>query len=217
MRDSGAAAPARAGRFDGTILVPFPIESQLSGVQRAVTDRERLWYRRRFRVAAAAPGRRWLLHFGAVDWAAVVYVNGRRVGEHSGGYDPFSLDITAALRPTGDQDLVVGVRDPTDRGDQPRGKQVLKPGSIWYTAVTGIWQTVWLEPVPPTYVSALQITPDLDARTLTIRAAASGAEPGAPVRAVARAGDSIIPRGEGAADRPLPLRLPQTRLWSPDA
>jgi galactose mutarotase-like enzyme len=216
IRDSGASAPARAGRFDGTILVPFPIESQLSGVQRAVTDRERLWYRRRFRVAAAAPGSRWLLHFGAVDWAAVVYVNGRRIGEHSGGYDPFSFDITAALRPTGDQELVVGVRDPTDRGDQPRGKQVLKPGSIWYTAVTGIWQTVWLEPVPATYVSALQITPDVDASTVTIRAVVSGAEPGARVRAVARAGDSIIARGEGAADAPLTLRLPQTRLWSPD-
>jgi galactose mutarotase-like enzyme len=216
IRDSGASAPARTGRFDGTILVPFPIESQLSGVQRAVTDRERLWYRRRFRVAAAAPGSRWLLHFGAVDWAAVVYLNGRRIGEHSGGYDPFSFDITAALRPTGDQELVVGVRDPTDRGDQPRGKQVLKPGSIWYTAVTGIWQTVWLEPVPATSVSELQITPDVDAGTVTIRAVVSGAEPGARVRAAARAGDSVIARGEGAADAPLTLRLPQARLWSPD-
>src|SRR5258708_30861214 len=110
------------------------------------------------------------------------------MGEHSGGYDPFSFDITAALRPTGDQELVVGVRDPTDRGDQPRGKQVLKPGSIWYTAVTGIWQTVWLEPVPATHVSAVQITPDVDARTLTIPPLLSRAEPGAPGRAVARAG-----------------------------
>jgi galactose mutarotase-like enzyme len=216
IRDSGASAPARASRFDGTILVPFPIESQLSGVRRAVTDRERLWYRRRFRVAATSQGTRWLLHFGAVDWAAVVYVNGRRIGEHRGGYDPFSFDITAALRPAGDQELVVSVWDPTDRGDQSRGKQVLKPASIWYTAVTGIWQTVWLEPVPATYVSELQITPDVDAGTVTIRAVVSGAEPGARLRAVARAGDRVIAHGEGAAEAPLALRLPQARLWSPD-
>ncbi len=216
IRDSGTAAPVGASRFDGTILVPFPIEAQLSGVGRRVTDREQLWYRRRFRVAAAAPGTRWLLHFGAVDWAAVVYVNGRRIGEHRGGYDPFSFDITAALRQSGDQELLVGVRDPTDRGDQPRGKQVLKPQSIWYTAVTGIWQTVWLEPVRATHVSALQVTPDVDAGTVTLRAIVSGAGPGSRLRAVARAGDSVVARGEGAADAPLALHLPEPRLWSPD-
>src|SRR5258708_13884154 len=133
IRDSGASAPARAGRFDGTILVPFPIESQLSGVQRAVTDRERLWYRRPFRVAATAPGSRWLLPFGAVDWAAVVYVNGRRIGEHSGGYDPFSLDITAALRPTRNHDLLLALRDPTPRGHHPPCQHLLNPHSISYT------------------------------------------------------------------------------------
>ncbi len=216
IRDSGASAPIRGSRFDGTILVPFPIESQLSGVERPVTDGERLWYRRRFRVAAAAPGSRWLLHFGAVDWAAVVYVNGGRIGEHQGGYDPFSFDITAALRPGGDQELLVGVRDPTDRGDQPRGKQVLKPGSIWYTAVTGIWQTVWLEPVRATYVSELLITPDVDAGTVTVRAVVIGAGPGARLRAVARAGARAVAQGEGPADAPITLPVPQARLWSPD-
>jgi galactose mutarotase len=216
IRDSGASAPARGSRFDGTILVPFPIESQLSGVRRPVTDRERLWYRRFFRVGTASGGTRWLLHFGAVDWAAVVYVNGRRIGEHRGGYDPFSFEVTAALRPGGDQELLVGVRDPTDRGDQPRGKQVLKPEAIWYTAVTGIWQTVWLERVRATYVSELLITPDVDAGTVTVRAVVAGAGPGARLQAVARAGDSAVARGEGPADAPLALRLPQARLWSPD-
>lgn len=213
IQDSGAPTPSG---FDGTILVPFPIESQLSGVRRAVTDRERLWYRRRFRIAAAAPGTRWLLHFGAVDWAAVVYVNGQRIGEHEGGYDPFTFDITRALRTANEQELLVAVRDPTDRGDQPRGKQVLQPASIWYTAVTGIWQTVWLEPVRATYVSELLITPDVDAGTVTIRALVIGAGPGIRLKAVARAGDSVVARGEGAASAPLALRLAQARLWSPD-
>ena len=216
IRDSGASAPARGSRFDGTILVPFPIESQLGGVGRSLTERQELWYRRRFRVAATTPGSRWLLHFGAVDWAAVVYVNGQRIGEHAGGYDPFTFDITRALRTAGDQELLVGVRDPTDRGDQPRGKQVLKPHSIWYTAVTGIWQTVWLEPVRATYVSELLITPDVDAGTVTVRALVTGAGRRARLRAVARAGASAVAQGEGPAEAPLVLRLPQAQLWSPD-
>src|SRR5256885_6753465 len=147
VRDSAAPRPRT---FDGTILVPFPIESQLSGVQRTVTPAQRLWYRRPFRVTApSVPGTHWLLHFGAVDWDAAVYVNGRRVGDHRGGYDPFTIDVTAALRPRGDQELVVSVWDPTDRGDQPRGKQVLAPGSIWYTAVSGIRQAGGLPAGPP--------------------------------------------------------------------
>src|SRR5258708_22147030 len=110
------------------------------------------------------------------------------MGEHSGGYDPFSFDITAALRPTGDQELVVGVRDPTDRGDQPRGKQALKPGSIWYTAVTGIWQTVWLEPAPATNVSAPQDTPAAAPRSAALPRIVPSSDPGAPVRGSPRAG-----------------------------
>ena len=150
VRDSTARAPVS---YDGAILVPFPIESQLSRVTRAVTPGQRLWYHRTFSLAPGAPGRpgrprRWLLHFGAVDWDATVTVDGKRVGRHRGGYDPFTFDISAALKPGDAHDLVVSVWDPTDQGEEPRGKQVLAPGSIWYTAVTGIWQTVWLEPVP---------------------------------------------------------------------
>jgi beta-galactosidase/beta-glucuronidase len=111
--------------FDGKILVPFPVESQLSGVARSVTPDQRLWYRRSFEIENLPDGHRWLLHFGAVDWHASVHVNGDLVGEHRGGYDSFSFDITDALRPVGEQQLVVGVWDPTDQGDQPRGKQVL--------------------------------------------------------------------------------------------
>jgi len=131
VRDSGAPRP---DTWDGRILVPFAIESQLSRVRRPVMEGERLWYRETF-AATVRPDTRLLLHFGAVDWQAAVFVNGRRVGDHRGGYDPFTFDITDALRPGGMQELVVSVWDPTDAGEQPRGKQVRAPHGIWYTAV----------------------------------------------------------------------------------
>jgi len=143
-----AADAPRPAAFTGHILVPFPIESQLSGAGVWVAPEQRLWYRRTFTAPDRGAGGHLLLNFGAVDWEAVVYVNGARVGEHKGGYDPFTLDITDQLRPSGEQELVVAVRDATDEGQQPRGKQVRRPRGIWYTAVTGIWQTVWLESVP---------------------------------------------------------------------
>src|SRR3989442_185765 len=214
VRDSGVTSPPHA--WDGTILVPFPIESQLSGVRRTVTDRQRLWYRRTFRVPPAAAGTRWLLHFGAVDWEAIVSVNGRRIGAHRGGYDPFTLDITGALRPVpGDQELVVRVWDPTDHGDQPRGKQVLRPHSIWYTAVTGIWQTVWLEPVPRAYITALDVRPHADARTGSVRVAAHGTTPGPSVQVAALDGDTPAAEATGAAGQPLTLHIPAAKLWGP--
>jgi hypothetical protein len=149
--------------FSKHVLVPFAIESQLSGAGEWVAPDQRLWYRRTFKTPALPRGHRLLLNFGAVDWEAVVYVNGTSAGVHRGGYDPFTLDITDRLRPgAAEQELVVAVRDPTDEGQQPRGKQVRRPRSIWYTAVTGIWQTVWLESVPGWHVSGLRIDPDLD-------------------------------------------------------
>ena len=153
----------------GKILVPFPIESSLSGVGKRVTDRQVLIYARKFKSPKLEGGGRLLLHFGAVDWEAVVSVNGTKVGEHRGGYHPFTLDITAALKP-GDveQELIVAVRDPTDASFQPRGKQVANPHGIWYTPVTGIWQTVWLEPVPGTYIRSIKIVPKLDANEVEI-------------------------------------------------
>src|SRR5438445_7703278 len=214
VRDSGSTSSPRA--WDGTILVPFPIESQLSGVRRTVTDRQRLWYRRTFRIPSTAAGTRWLLHFGAVDWEAIVSVNGRRVGAHRGGYDPFTLDITGALRPApGDQELVVRVWDPTDHGEQPRGKQVSKPESIWYTAVTGIWQTVWLEAVPRDHISALDVRPDVDAGTVTVRVDAAGPTPAPTVSGTALDGDRRVAEGTGLVGRPLTLPIPDAKLWGP--
>ena len=212
VRDSAAPRP---GRFDGKILVPFPIESQLSGVQRAVTDQQRLWYRHTFRLPSAPRGIRWLLHFGAVDWEATVFMNGSAVTTHRGGYDPFTVDVTEELHRGGDQELVVRVWDPTDHGEQPRGKQVSKPESIWYTAVTGIWQTVWLEAVPRDHISALDVRPDVDAGTVTVRVDAAGPTPAPGVSVTALDGDRRVAEGTGLVGRPLTLPIPDAKLWGP--
>jgi len=212
VRDRGAPRP---DVWDGRILVPFAIESQLSRVHRPVMEGERLWYRRTFE-ARVRPDTRLLLHFGAVDWEAAVFVNGRRVGEHRGGYDPFTLDITDALRPGGTQELVVSVWDPTDAGEQPRGKQVRAPHSIWYTAVTGIWQTVWLERVAVAHITGLDIETDVDSSRVVLRVCSEGTSDGARVRAVASAGGSSVAEAEGAIGEALVLLIPDPRLWSPD-
>ena len=201
--------------FAGRILVPFPIESQLSGVRQTISDAQRAWYHRTFAAPRLAPGERLLLHFGAVDWEAEVRVNGRAVGMHRGGYDPFTFDITADLRARGEQDLLVGVWDPTDRGPQPRGKQVLDPKGIWYTAVTGIWQTVWIEVVPAAYVTDLAMTPDVDAGTLTVRVTATGAAPGARVDISALDGRAVAARASGPWGQPIVLHFRRPTLWSP--
>jgi hypothetical protein len=208
---------ARPEAYQGRILAPFAVESVLSGVQRAVTPDQHLWYRRTFEVARPPEGQRVLLHFGAVDWEAVVWVNGRQVGDHRGGYDPFTFDISHAIEATGPQELVVRVWDPTDRGPQPRGKQVLNPRSIWYTAVTGIWQTVWTETVPSAYVSALRIDPDIDAGLIRVRV--TGAGTGGTVTARVEALDGSTPVGSatGPLNTPIEVRIPKPRLWSPDS
>ncbi len=213
ITDSGALRPSH---YEGAILVPFPIQSTLSGVRRAVSPAQSLWYHRRFDLPAAPSRDRWLLHFGAVDWDATVYVNGRRAAGHRGGYDPFTIDITPFLRGSGAQDVVVRVWDPTDTGEEPRGKQVLHPESIWYTSVTGIWQTVWLEPVPAAHIEALELTPDLDAGTLTVRIHASGAGASAGVRVTALAGDSVAAHASGTVTSGVTLHLSHPRAWSPD-
>jgi len=212
VTDTASAQPTA---WTGRILVPFAIESQLSRVRRAVSPGERLWYRRTFRAPPFAGGR-LLLHFGAVDWDATVYLNGRPVGRHRGGYDPFSFDITDALRAGSEQELVVSVWDPSDGGEQPRGKQVRAPRGIWYTSVTGIWQTAWLEPVPPTRITALDIRPDVDSSRLVLRVSVTGAPAGERIHAAALAGANRIAQAEGALDEPLVLPVPDARLWSPD-
>ncbi len=210
-----AIAPRSAEQpssWDGHILVPFAVESALSGVKRPVRPDQRLWYRRSFTAPAIRDDQQLWLHFGAVDWQSTIWVNGRQVGEHTGGYDPFSIDITAAVRP-GANDLVVAVWDPTDTGYQPKGKQVLKPGGIMYTAVTGIWQTVWLETVPRDHIAALRIVPDIDRSLVAVTV---DAPPGFGVTITASDGDRACGSARGASGQPVEVTIPDARLWSPD-
>ncbi len=206
-RDEG-----RPAGFEGAILVPFPAESALSGVHRAVPPESALWYRRTF-VAVPRPGCRLLLHFEAVDWEATVYVNGREVGTHFGGYDPFALDVTAALKPSGPQEIVVRAWDPTDSGGQPRGKQALKPSDVWFTASSGIWGTVWLEEVPANPIQSVRIVPDLDAGAVRVTVNAAAA---AHVRMAAYAGTQTVATATGRTGEPVEMKIPSPRPWSPD-
>ena len=209
--------------FDGEILVPFPAESSLSGVMREVGPKNRLWYRRDFKVPGGWAGKRVLLNFGAVDWQATVWMNGRKVGEHRGGYDPFSFDVTSALTGGGPQQVTVAVWDPTDAGTQARGKQIRKPETIWYSPVTGIWQTVWLEPVPERAIERVKIVPDAKNGKVQMTVHASGsAKPDVKVRVLSRSlgskKEKIAPlETAGKAGEPLVTKIPQPRLWTPDA
>lgn len=209
-----AVAPAR---YDGRILVPFPVESSLSGVGKVLTPEQRLWQRRRFAVPAAWRGERIQLQFGAVDYECAVWVNGALAGSHMGGFDAFRLDITALLR-DGENELVVAVTDPSDTGEQPRGKQVLKPQGIWYTPVSGIWQTVWLEPVPAKlHLAELRLTPDVDAGGLRVAALANEATPDDTyaVRVTASAGGKTVASTTLRVNRETLLPVPNAHLWSP--
>ncbi len=206
----------RPTAFDGRILVPFPIESALSGVMKPVKPDQRLWYRRTFELAPPKQGQRWLLHFGAVDWDSTVIFNGRTLGTHRGGYGPFTFDITEAIAPSGTQELVVSVWDPTDAGSQPRGKQVLKPGGIMYTANTGIWQTVWLEPVSEVRIDSLKIVPDLDAGEVRLSVKVAGGKAETQIVAWAFDGDREIAVAHGPASIPLGLKIREPKLWRPD-
>ena len=203
-------------QFDGNILVPFPIESLLSGVKRQVGPGNRLWYRRTFKIPHSWTQQRILLHFGAVDWETTVWINDIKVGEHRGGYDPFTLDISHALAQSGKQEIVVAVWDPVDTGYQPRGKQVLKPGGIWYTPTTGIWQTVWLESVPYIYIKRLKIIPDIDESLLKMRVIIGGLSEDIRIKATVFEGSRMAAETEGDAGSRIKLRIKNVKLWSPD-
>ncbi len=207
-----ATAPSA---WQGKILVPFAIESSLSGVGKTVGKDQLLWYRQTFELPADAKGRKTLLHFGAVDWQADVYVNGQLAGSHRGGFDPFSFDITPHLKKGKKQELTVKVWDPTDEGPQPRGKQVRKPEGIWYTPVTGIWQTVWLETVPGTYLSAVKQTPDIDAQTLTVATTVVNPATGDKVLLSAWKGGEKVAEAEAEPGATAVLKIGNPELWSP--
>ena len=205
-----------SGNLSREILVPFPVESALSGI---MEQHENVWYRRSFTVPTNWAGQRIILHFGAVDYKSEVFINGKSVGTHQGGYDPFSFDITDKLVGNGAQDIAVRVNDETDAKGYPRGKQTLYPGGIMYTSVTGIWQTVWLEPVPEVSIKSIRLVPNIDNSTLAFFPYLTGGtasshqfsfkiyDNGKPIVEIERPGRSVI-----ALDIPQPLKL-----WSPDS
>jgi beta-galactosidase/beta-glucuronidase len=202
--------------YSGNILVPFAVESALSGVGKTVGQDSVLWYERSLTIPAAYRKNNILLHFGAVDWLCDVYVNGKKVGSHQGGYDPFSFDISSAITKSGPQKIAVRVWDPSDNGPQPRGKQINRPHGIWYTPVTGIWQTVWLESVPKTYIANTIQTPDVDAKTLSVAATVQGAVEGDLLLVSAWKGAEKLTEQSVAVGSPVTLTIANAELWSPD-
>ncbi|MET8009291.1 PA14 domain-containing protein [Streptomyces sp. NPDC005271] len=210
-------SPPFGQRLAERILVPYPVESKLSGLER---HEDRMWYRRTFTVPAGwkvGEGKRLRLNFDAVDWQARVYVNGKQVADHRGGYDRFSADVTDALRPGRTQELIVGVYDPTDAPggeNPPMGKQRLDPSGIFYTASSGIWQTVWMEPVATDHIDTLKLTPDVPGQTLS--ADVRGVRDGVPVTATAYDGSRPVGTATGRTGSPLSVPVPSPHLWSPD-
>ncbi len=202
--------------YDKKILVPFPIESALSGVMEK-SDEQIYWYRRTFTLPADMKGKNILLHFGAVDWETVVYVNGQRVGSHTGGYDPFYFDITGALKSSGEQEVAVYIYDNTGGQGQPTGKQSKNPSICWYTAVSGIWQTVWLEPVENVYIKNVELEPCLDRKWVSLRVNTSETAGVTLEAQVSDAQGNVVATGTGTPGTTFRLTLEgDVHTWSPD-
>ena len=212
IRPTGTQQPAD---MDGQILVPFAVESSLSGVMKTLGKENELWYSREFTVPSSWKGKNILLHFGAVDWQADVWVNGVKMGQHRGGYTPFSFDITPVLA-KGKNQITVKVWDPSDEGYQPRGKQVKHPDGIWYTPVSGIWQTVWMEPVSANHITRLKTTPDIDKKILIVEAHTATGNPSAVVSVVVSEGGKVVATGKAMQGQPVQLAIENARLWSPE-
>lgn len=202
--------------FEGKILVPFAVESSLSGVQKQVGKDKELWYKRTFTVPSSWKGKTVLLHFGAVDWKTEVYLNDIKIGSHTGGYTPFCFDITHYLK-SGNQKLVVKVWDPTTDGYQPVGKQNANPNGIWYTPVTGIWQTVWMEPVNNKHITHIESTPDIDSQKLTVHVATEGTTWGDLVDIQVKDGNTVVANAKGAVGQPIDIAIENPKLWSPES
>ena len=203
-------------QFDGKILVPFAVESSLSGVQKEVGKDNELWYKRSFKVPANWKNKKVLLHFGAVDWKTEVYLNDIKIGTHFGGYAPFSFDITPYLT-AGEQKLVLKVWDPTTEGFQPVGKQHAKPHGIWYTPVTGIWQTVWIEPVNQKYISSVKTIADIDTKKLSVSACTQGTSFGDIIEVIIKDGGKQVAKAKGAVGQTLEIIIENPKLWSPES
>lgn len=206
---------ARPSDYQGKILVPFAVESALSGVGKTVGKDQELWYRTTFTAPKNLKGKRLLLHFGAVDWEADVAINGKAMGSHKGGYDPFSFDITDQLTKSGTQEITVRVWDPSDDGPQPRGKQVKNPHGIWYTPVTGIWQTVWMEVVPESHITGLKVTPYFESQSVRIEANTVGLQNSDLLKITALDGGKEVASSTIKPGEQTVLTIPDAKIWAP--
>lgn len=214
IQELGKTAPSN---YDGQILVPFAVESSLSGVMKEVGAEKELWYETNFSLDSKWKGKNILLHFGAVDWKTEVWINDIKVGSHTGGYTPFSFNITPFVKKGKNQKLVVKVWDPSNDGTQPRGKQVKSPEGIWYTPVTGIWQTVWIEPVNKTSITELKTTPNVDQNSVTIKANVAGAGAGDFIEISVFDNGKEIANEKAVVGENLDIILNNPKLWSPES
>ena len=213
IKPKGQAEPVA---FDGNILVPFAVESSLSGVQKEVGENNELWYKRTFSVPAGWKSKDIVLNFGAVDWKADVFVNDILIGSHQGGFTPFSFNITPYLTGKSNQKLVVRVWDPSDKGYQPRGKQTSNPEGIWYTPVTGIWQTVWLEPVATNHITSVKSIPDIDNGTMNVTVGTSAPCCNTSVVEVKLLDKGqVVASAKGLQGKELRLAVQNPTLWDP--
>ncbi len=208
---------SKPSAYEGKILVPFAVESSLSGVQRTVGKDSVLWYKRSFTIPPKWKNKNVLLNFGAVDWRAEVWINDIKIGMHEGGYVPFSFNITPFLISSGTQQIIVKVWDPTNDGPQPRGKQKINPDGIWYTPVTGIWQTVWIEPVEASYISNIFTIPDIDRNFATVNFSITNPTFSQIVEVKVIENGKTILTEKSAISQSVGLSLDNPKLWSPDS
>lgn len=202
--------------FDGKILVPFAVESSLSGVQKELGKEKELWYRRTFTIPSDWKSKNVILHFGAVDWKAEVYLNNIKIGSHTGGYTPFCFDVTPFLT-SGNQKLVVKVWDPTSDSSIPRGKQVTNPNGIWYTPVSGIWQTVWLEPVNNKHIVGITPIANIDNNNLKVKVCTKNTESSDIVEVKLKDNNKVVASAKGVVGQTLDIAIPNAKLWSPES
>ncbi|MFX0075911.1 MAG: glycoside hydrolase family 2 protein [Candidatus Hermodarchaeota archaeon] len=201
--------------YEGKILVPFPLESALSGVSDRLKSNQRLWYHRKFSIPSQWKNKKILLHFGAVDWKTIIWINHQKIGFHNGGYTPFSFDISDFVKYEGENSLVVAVWDPTDKEGQGRGKQVMDPNTIWYTAISGIWQTVWLEPVSNTYIKRIIAEPDVDNNLIRISLETQNPHDIEEIYIEVREEENVIFSVKEDTNKTFSISIPSPKLWSP--
>ena len=202
--------------YDGEILVPFAIESSLSGVKKRISKEQELWYHKNFQIPKKWKRKEIILHFGAVDWESELWINDKKVGIHKGGYDPFSFNITPYLKKVKNQKIELRVWDPTDEGFQPRGKQVKNPRGIWYSPVSGIWQTVWIEPLNTKHISKLYTTTNIDIPSVTIKTFTSYNSEKDFLQLIIRESDKIISKIQQKFDSEIKIAINQPKLWTPE-